>query len=74
MSRETYDITRYDAAGNVVETVTCDEARAARRAFWYNLQGDNFRILKPDEKPAGFIDKDDGHSEIDTAEWDKLPF
>lgn len=56
------------------ETDMTDDTKAARREFWYTLQGDNFRILRLQEKPARFIDKDDGHSEIDTAEWDRLPF
>ena len=46
----------------------------SRKEFWFNLEGDNFRILRPSDKPARFIDEDSGHPEIDTEEWDKLPF
>jgi hypothetical protein len=67
--------------GHMTDTITLNdniemnnEQRAARKEFWYKLEGDNFRVLRPKDKPVRFIDENGDHPEIDTDEWDRLPF
>lgn len=51
-----------------------DTEKNNNQEFWYNLKGDNFRVLKPEAKPKSIHDTEHPIPDRDDAEWDRLPF